>query len=166
MKPVFFGPIKLQGFGVLVCMKMDHRRGLLYKSASHLALRVHFPFPMKTVFPGLKLKHQRCLMGAEWRGPAKARVEWHRVERVIPAQSRPTQSRADQRGHSSFSVGEGPGPSASPWLCYFTVMSQLSSFALRKVSSFTTPQNVDSCWDWIGVDDCKLIVVINTHKDE
>ena len=91
---------KLQGCGILICMRMDQsgcRGGDICLYGSALAQRALFPFPPKTAFCWLKRKHQRCLMGAEWRWAAQAR--------------------ADQQGaEQNCLAGEGPGP-GSPHSC-------------------------------------------------
>lgn len=81
-RKVPFGPIKLQGFGVLICMRTDQsgtRTGnlCLHKSAPLWLTEHTFPFHqiLKTAFPQLEQKHQRCLAGAEL-----SRQDWSRAD--------------------------------------------------------------------------------------
>ena len=81
IRPVPFGPIKLQRFGVLICIMTDQsgtRESV--KVSSSLALEMHFPFPMKTVFPWLSwnMEHlypSRAEQNSEKCKPWRSRTE-------------------------------------------------------------------------------------------
>ena len=107
-----YGPIMLWRFRVLICMRTNQSGAGVGTSlcTSELLLGAHFPFPLKTVFSWLELKHQRCITGAEQSRPAWVRADWNRVEQTNARHRRPTRSR-----EPSYLVGGGPVPRAT-WL--------------------------------------------------
>lgn len=91
IRTVPFEPIKLWGFGFLICMRTDQtgtrdRDFCLYKSAPSLPQRAHFPFSSKTEdhTPGWCWNTKNVLSeqdGAGQHGAGQCKVDWSRWNR-------------------------------------------------------------------------------------
>lgn len=136
-RTVLCRPIKLWRFGVFICMKTNPSgtRGgglCLYKSAP-LWLGEHFPFPLKTVFPHLELKHLwRCLSHS-------SKVEWTGSEQV--EQSCLARGRVWPQGHLAATLLHNWAVLLLQRRCsHSCARSQLSSLQWLKLPSGLHPE--------------------------
>ena len=150
---------KLWGFGVLICLRTDQSgtRGgnlCLFKPAPLWLLDCYFPFHprLKSAFSIGWAETLRGLTRAKWSIPVQARTDQHRAEQTSRTElsSQAGTWLQDRLQPWSFQGRAISQAVRQPGCFHSPAVSQLSCFALNKMSSFTTPQIGDSCWHWIG----------------